>query len=164
MSYNRPPTPGTALKQIPSLIPPGSVLQILDANISSTTELGVVQVGSGLQITPQGVLSVTGSGYDCCFMKVYLTSKDYTATEDDCYIGAIEHYKDDKDDDSKKDSITITLPKAITGKMYTVKNQDKGNVKVQGTDGQKIDTSTSKTLGSQSSITVVFDGTRWNTI
>jgi hypothetical protein len=161
MSYNRPPTPGIALKQIPALIPAGSVLQVLDSNISSTTELGVVQVGSGLQITPQGVLSTTGGDHDCCFIKVHLTSKNYTATDDDCYIGVIEQ---DKDDDSKEDSITITLPKGITGKVYTVKNQDNGNVKVQGSAGQKIDTSASKTLGSQASITVVFDETRWNVI
>ena len=161
MSYNRPPTPGIALKQIPALIPAGSVLQVLDSNISSTTELGVVQVGSGLQITPQGVLSVTSSDHDCCFMKVHLTSKNYTATDDDCYIGVIGQ---DKDDDSKENSITITLPKGITGKVYTVKNQDNGNVKVQRSASQKIDTSNSETLGTNKSISIVFDGTRWNVI
>lgn len=152
MSYNRPPRPGIALKQIPALIPAGSVLQVLDSNISSTTELGVVQVGSGLQITPQGVLSVTDSNHGCCFMKVYLTSKNYTASDEDCYIGVIG-----QDNDSKEDSITITLPKGITSKVYTVKNQHNGNVKVQGTSAQQIDTSSSKTLGSQASITVVLD-------
>ena len=148
MSYNRPPVPGVALKQNPTTVPAGSVLQVLDSNISSTTELGVVQVGSGLSITPEGVLSATNNS----LINVKLTNTDYTANTNDYYIGA-----------TKKD-IKITLPLGVIGKVYVVKNQINGNIEVKGSAGQKLDTFSDKNLGSESSITVVFDGTRWNII
>jgi hypothetical protein len=172
MSYSRPPTTvkaGRALTQSPATTNPPGVLPVtLDTDIATTSKLGVVQVGSGLAITALGVLSATGGGnHNCCYMKVYLTSRDYTATDDDCYIGAVG---DDREDNKLINvvepvrNIEITLPKGIIGKVYTVKNQNTGNIKVQGTDKQQIDTSEFKTLGSQASITVVFDGTRWNII
>jgi hypothetical protein len=124
---------------------------MLHSDIATTTNLGVVQIGSGLSITPLGVLSATGGG-DCCSVKVKLTNTDYTATDNDCYIGA-----------TKKD-IDITLPLGVIGKLYYIKNQVSGNIKVKASGGQKIDSSSDKILGSESSIIVVFDGTRWNTI
>ena len=136
----------------PSIVAPAGVIPVtLDADIATTSRLGVVQVGSGLSITPSGVLSAIGSS-GCCSLNVHLTSKDYTATKDDCYIGATDN------------DIDITLPLGVTGKVYIVKNQNGGNIKVKATGGQKIDTSSFKTLGSESSLTVVFDGTRWNVI
>jgi hypothetical protein len=156
MAYNRQPQTvlaGMALKQNPPptlLQPAGIVTVTLDADMATTTSPGVVQVGSGLSITPLGVLSATGSSSD--LLNVKLTSTDYTATAIDYYIGA-----------TKKD-IEITLPLGITGKVYIVKNQVSGNIKVKASGSQKIDTSSDKTLGSEASIIVVFDGTRWNTI
>jgi hypothetical protein len=127
----------------------------LDADIASTTSLGVVQVGSGLSITPGGILSATG-GDSGCFVNVTLTSTNYTATMDDCYIGA----NNSKDDDDNK--ITITLPLGDNGKLYYIKNQGTGSIKVQGTSGQTIDGSSSKTLGTNGSFIVVFASNRWN--
>ncbi len=157
MAYSRQPqvviANGGALKQTPSVssqLPPGIVPVELEALISSTTNLGVVQVGSGLSITPAGVLSATNSGSD--FINVKLTDTDYTATATDYYIGA-----------TKKD-IEITLPLGQLGKVYVVKNQVSGNIKVKTSGSQKIDTSSDKTLGTDVSVIVVFDGTRWNVI
>lgn len=157
MAYSRQPqvviANGGALKQTPSassIQPPGIIPVELEALISSTTNLGVVQVGSGLSITPSGILSATGSSSS--FINVTLTSTDYTATATDYYIGA-----------TKKD-IDITLPLGIVGKVYVIKNQISGNIEVKGSAGQKIDTSSNKTLGTEASIIVVFDGTRWNVI
>jgi hypothetical protein len=152
MAYSRPPVqPGRALKRTPAL-PVESTAGVfdfaLDVDVATTTSLGVVQVGSGLAITPEGVLSATNSGSS--LINVKLTNIDYTATATDYYIGA-----------TKKD-IDITLPPGITGKVYVIKNQVSGNIKVKASSGQKIDTSSDKTLGSESSIIVVFDGTRWN--
>jgi len=68
MAYNRQPQTvlaGTALKQNPppSIVQPAGIIPVtLDADIATTTDLGVVQVGSGLSITPSGVLSATGGG------------------------------------------------------------------------------------------------------
>lgn len=183
MAYNRLPQTvlaGTALKQNPppTIIQPAGIVPVtLDADIATTTSLGVVQVGSGLAITPGGVLSATGSGgHGCCSINVYLTSRDYTATDEDCYIGATGHHREDDDLISVVNNVVsvipivpvhnieITLPLGIKGKVYIVKNQDGGNIKVKASGGQKIDTSSFKTLGSEDSVTVVFDGSRWNVI
>lgn len=157
MAYSRQPqvviANGGALKQTPlvsSQLPPGIVPVELEALIATTTNLGVVQVGSGLSITPSGILSATGGSSS--FINVTLTNVDYTATAGDYYIGAT------------KKEIDITLPLGIVGKVYVVKNQVSGNIKVKCSGGQKIDTLSDKTLGSESSIIVVFDGSRWNTI
>jgi hypothetical protein len=156
MAYNRQPQTvlaGKALIQnpAPNVIQPAGIIPVtIECEEATTTSLGVVQVGSGLSITPSGILSVNGGSSS--FINVTLTSTNYTATADDYYIGA-----------TKKD-IDITLPLGITGKVYIIKNQINGSIKVKASGGQKIDTSSDKTLGSESSIIVVFDGTRWNTI
>lgn len=157
MAYSRQPqvviANGGALKQTPSASsnhPPGIVPVELEAEISTTNSLGVVQVGSGLSITPSGILSATGGSSS--FINVTLTSTDYTATASDYYIGAT------------KKEIDITLPLGIMGKVYIIKNQVSGNIKVKASGSQKIDTSSDKTLGTESSIIVVFDNTRWNII
>ena len=155
MAYNRQPQTvlaGTALKQNPppTVIQPAGIIPVtLNSDIATTTSLGVVQVGNGLSITPSGILSATGGS---SFINVKLTSVDYTATADDYYIGA-----------TKKD-VDITLPIGIVGRVYIIKNQASGNLKVKASGGQKIDTASDKTLGSEASIIIVFDGTRWNTI
>ncbi len=155
MAYNRQPQTvlaGTAIKQspLPGTTSPGGIIPVtLDVDIATTTSLGVVQVGSGLSITPSGILSATGSSG---LINVKLTSVDYTALATDYYIGA-----------TKKD-ICITLPLGIVGKVYVIKNQVSGDIEVKGTSGQKIDTSSDKTLGTNNSMVVVFDGTRWNVI
>lgn len=154
MTYLRLPNsklPGRALSQTPAANGDAGILPLtLDADIATTTGLGVVQVGSGLSITPSGVLSATGGSSS--FINVTLTNVDYTATASDYYIGAT------------KKEIDITLPLGITGKVYVIKNQATGNIKVKCSGGQTLDTSSSKTLGSESSIIVVFDGSRWNVI
>ena len=156
MAYNRQPQTvlaGKALKQNPdqNIVQPAGIIPVtLECEEATTTSLGVVQVGSGLSITPSGILSANGGSSS--FINVTLTSTNYTATADDYYIGA-----------TKKD-IDITLPLGITGKVYIIKNQVNGSIKVKASGGQKIDTSSDKTLGSEDSIIVVFDGTRWNTI
>ena len=153
MAYSRPPVqPGRALQRSPS-VPIESTAGVLDfaldADIATTTSLGVVQVGSGLAITPAGVLSATNTG-SSNFVTVTLTSVNYTITATDSYVGATNN------------NITITLPVGILGRVYYVKNQSGGNIKVQGTGGETIDGAAFQTLGSNSGFMVVFDGSRWN--
>lgn len=156
MAYNRQPQTvlaGTGLTQNPppSIVAPAGVIPvILDADIATTSGLGVVQVGSGLSITPSGVLSAIGSGSD--LISVVLVNANYTALATDYYIGVTSNNK------------TITLPAGVVGKVYVIKMQVSGNITVQGTSGQKIDSATSISLGTNDSIVVVFDGTRWNVI
>lgn len=151
MAYSRPVLPGVGLRQRPVATTPaqtGIQQTTLDVDVATTSSLGVVQIGSGLSITPSGILSTVNSG----FINVTLTSTNYIVTASDYYIGAI-----------KKD-IEITLPLGIVGKVYIVKNQINGNIEVNTSGGQQIDNALDKTLGSGSSIIVVFDGTRWNVI
>lgn len=154
MAYSRMPQvvlAGSALKQIPHervTTPPGIVPVILDSNIASTSELGVVQIGSGLSITSSGVLSATNTGSN--FVNVTLTSVSYSITASDYYVGAINN------------NITISLPAGLLGRVYYVKNRSGGNIKVQGTGGETIDGSLFQTLGSNAGFIVVFDGSRWN--
>ena len=160
MAYNRQPQvtlAGLGLKQNPPpniTQPPGVIPVTLDAEIATTTSLGVVQVGSGLSITPEGILSATGGGGDTGYIDVYLTASDYTATNDDYYVGIIGA------------PTIVTLPPGTLGKVFIIKNQLQGggSVKVIGSNGQRLDTSISRSLGSEASIMVVFDGTRWNII
>jgi hypothetical protein len=154
MAYVRQPNvifAGKGLTQNPPvnvITPPGIVPVTIECEEATTTSLGVIQVGSGLSITPAGVLSALGGSN---LISVKLTNINYTALTTDYYIGA-----------TKKD-IIITLPLGVTGKVYIVKNQIEGNIKVKGTS-QNLDTSGDKTLGTEQSIFVVFDGSRWNII
>lgn len=156
MAYSRQPNvtiAGRGLTQNPPPLPvaPAGIISVgYDANIATTAQLGVVQVGAGLAITPAGVLSATGGGSS--LINVYLTSTNYTATASDYYIGATQG------------GITITLPAGVTGKVYIVKNQaSSGNITVKGT-GQNLDQSGDKVLGGNASLIAVFDGTRWNLV
>ena len=156
MAYLRPPNAvltGTGLKQTPppsTTTPPGIVPVVLEAEIATTSSLGVVQVGSGLSITPSGILSATGGGSG--LLNVTLVSTDYTVLATDDYIGTTQK------------NITVTLPLGITGKVYIIKNKANGNIMVNTTGGETIDTSPSKSVGSESSLYVIFDGIRWNII
>ena len=155
MAYTRQPNvviAGNGLKQNPpatTVTPPGIVPVTLDADIATTTSLGVIQVGAGLSITPAGVLSATGGSSGS--INVKLTSVNYTATASDYYIGATNN------------NITITFPLGTVGKVYVVKNQSEGTITVKGT-GQNLDKSGDKNLGAEASLIAVFDGTRWNLV
>lgn len=86
------------------------------------------------------------------FINVTLTSINYIVAISDYYVGVI-----------KKD-ITITLPLGIVGKVYIIKNQSDGNIKINTSHKQHIDNVMNKTVSSNLSVIVVFDGTRWNVI
>lgn len=95
MTYIRPPNTvlaGQALKQSPppSPLAPAGVLPVtLDAEIATTSSLGVVQIGSGLSVTPNGVLSAVGGGGHHNCVTTYVNA-DYTVQSDDYYIGVIK--------------------------------------------------------------------------
>jgi hypothetical protein len=157
MSYSRLPNTvqaGRGLSQTPastSTNPPGIVEVMLDTDIATTTTLGVVQVGSGLSITASGVLSAN-SGNNNTIYPVKLTGVNYTATANDYYIGATDS------------GITITLPKGVLGKSYSIKNQDNGVITVKATNPEKIDNISSQGLATNKAIIVIFDGTQWEII
>ena len=154
MSYSRLPATtraGVGMTQTPTTTNINNSLSpvTLNSDISTTGSLGVVQVGSGLSITQQGVLSATTSS---SLFAVKIITANYTATDNDYYIGAI-----------KKD-ITVTLPLGVTGKVYVVKNEENGEITVTGSAGQKIDGSVSEKLSTNKSLMIIFTGTEWQSI
>jgi hypothetical protein len=94
MSYFRAPTAvraGRALKQsVPPdpLSPAGNVDFEIDADIATTTDLGVVKIGTGLTISSDGTLSANGGGNHNC-VTTYVNA-NYTVQSDDYYIGVIK--------------------------------------------------------------------------
>jgi hypothetical protein len=65
MSYTRPPAStlaGRALKQTPAPSTQAIIPVVLDADIASTTQLGVVKVGSGISVAIDGTISASGGG------------------------------------------------------------------------------------------------------
>lgn len=153
MSYSRPSVqPGRGLTRTPAL-PDSSAVGVFDytieSDIASPTSLGIVQVGSGLSITTAGILSTTGNN---SLINVSLVAQDYAATLDNYYIGATQS------------GITITLPAGVAGKVFIVKNQVNGSIKVQGSNGESLDFAAFKTLGADASLIAVFDGVRWNLV
>jgi hypothetical protein len=64
MAYTRPPNSivaGVGLAQTPasnSLSPSGISLVTLNANIATTSSLGIVQVGGNIKVTPGGIISI----------------------------------------------------------------------------------------------------------
>jgi hypothetical protein len=90
MAYLRPPNTilaGTALTQDPSPLPTdpsGAIAVQLSAQISSTQQLGVVQIGDGLSITEDGILSADAQGCNCWARNI---DSDYEVQATDYYIG-----------------------------------------------------------------------------
>ena len=153
MSYSRPVIAGRAITQAPTATIPeknGSLQTTLDSDIATYTSLGVVQIGSGINVDANGVISV--SNQQSGFVAVKLVDVNYTALQKDYYIGATEK------------NIRITLPLGLVGKIFVVKNQSNGTVRVEGTLGETLDGALFKTLGTEASLMAVFDGSRWNLI
>ena len=83
------------------------------------------------------------------FLNIIYPAVNYAVTATDQYIGATAS------------GITITLPTGILGRFYQIKNHSSGNILLQGTAGQLIEGTVTKTLNATAGITVVFDGTIW---
>jgi hypothetical protein len=163
MAYNRPPQvvlAGIALKQSPPptvVQPAGIVPVILDADIATKTSLGVVQVGNGIDVTPEGVISVSSPASGC---NTILVGEDYECESDDCYIGV-----------NSVGPVTISLPVDISdGHQIVIKAEmgaPIGNRKVTlvTLDGSLIDDSPSFVLTvPYESVHVIRRGFAWHII
>ncbi len=156
MSYSRTPTAvkaGRALTQSVNAnpaVPAGNLSFQIDSDIATPISLGVVMIGDGLAVDSEGVVSVNGGSN--CSRSVTLVDDDYNIKSKDCYVGATAN------------DIKLKLPNGVVGQVYIIKNQANGNIKVETSNSQKIDSATSVTLGTNNSLTVIFDGSRWNVI
>jgi len=103
---------------------------------------------------PQGSRGPQGPKGDDCDDKynVKITAVNYTATATDYFVCTTDNDAD------------ITLPVGVAGKVYVIKNRSFGSIKVNTSGGQNIDGASSKTLGTNVSLMVIFDGTHWDII
>lgn len=159
MTYHNPPRTtlaGRAISQTPEPNSDAGVNQVVyDADIATTTSLGVVQVGSGLSITPEGILSANGSGGNSC--ATTYVNKDYTVQPGDYYIGVVKGSEDD---------IAIILPLATTEcRILIVKDQrgKKGDkIKIIAQAGNTLDGGSSEELQQPyESVTLLGQGSAW---
>ncbi len=163
MAYNRPPQvtlAGRGLKQSPEPAvtqPPGIVPVVIEADVATTTSLGVVQIGEGIDVTPDGVISVNGSSSGC---NTILVGEDYECESDDCYIGV-----------NSIGPVTISLPLGISNGHQIVIKAEMGSpmgnrkVTIRTLDGSKIDDSSTVTLSTPySSLHFIYRGKNWHII
>ncbi len=163
MAYNRPPQvviAGVALKQTPSstvVQPAGIVPVVLDAAIATSTSLGVVQIGEGINVTPDGVISVNGSSSGC---NTILVGEDYECEADDCYIGV-----------DSIGPVTISLPVDISNGHQIVIKAEMGppmgnrKVTVKTLDGSLIDDAPTFVLSvPYESVHLIYRGFEWHII
>lgn len=166
MAYSRPPVqPGRGLKRSPAtpIETTAGVLDFkLDVDIATTSSIGVVQVGDGINVTPEGVISVDcdycgGSEQGC---NTILVGEDYESESSDCYIGV-----------DSLGPVSISLPVDISnGHQIVIKAEmdaPMGNrkVTVNTRDGSKIDDASSITLTvPYSSVCLIYRGKNWHII
>ena len=117
---------------------------------------GVTKIipGTNITISPgTGVGDVTINAAAEGILQTVGTAISYAALATDEYIGVTVN------------PTTVTLPTGVTGKTYIIKNEaGSGSTTVTGTGGQLLDTTASKTLGTQASISVVFRAGAWRII
>ena len=116
---------------------------------------GVTKIIAGTNITISpgtGVGNVTINAAAEGILQTVGTAVAYTALATDEYIGVTVN------------PTIVTLPTGVVGKTYIVKNETTGTTTVTGTLGQLLDSTLTKSLGAQASISVVFRAGAWRII
>ena len=119
----------------------------------NNTGVTSIIAGTNITISPgTGVGDVTISASSEGILQTVGTAVNYTALATDEYIGITTN------------PTTVTLPTGIVGKTYIIKNETTGTTTVTGTLGQLLDTTATKSLGANASISVVFRAGAWRII
>jgi hypothetical protein len=140
------PTAGTGIS-ITSLVSTGTATSFTVNNTGVTS----IVAGTNISInTSTGAVTITASSSP--LVQTTGTAVAYLATASDEYIGVTLN------------PTTVTLPTGVVGKTYIIKNETTGSTTVTGTLGQLLDSSLTKTLGANASITVVFRAGAWRLI
>jgi hypothetical protein len=109
--------------------------------------------GAGISID-QSTGNITISSYGADLINVYGTTTSYTATLSDEYIGV-----------SSAAAVTITLPTAVDGRVYVIKDefgQGSGKITIQPQVGEKIDNKTNYIISTPyQSVQVVYRANNW---
>jgi hypothetical protein len=139
---------------------------------TSKFDYGVVKIGNYINVDEDGVISspaiVSGAGVTVDYtdefitisatgadlINVYGTTTSYEATEDDEYIGVWS-----------ASAVTITLPTAVDGRVYTIKDEygkGGGKITIQPKTGTLIDNKNNYVISvPHQSINVVFRSGKW---
>ena len=119
---------------------------------------GVVSLiaGAGISLDAStGNITVSATGAD--IISVIGVTTNYTATEDDEYIGV-----------NSASATTITLPAGVDGRVYTIKDergQGSGKITIQPQLGELIDSKVNFVIGvPYQSVSVVFRAGQWRII
>jgi hypothetical protein len=121
--------------------------------INNTGVLSLI-AGSGISLTANtGTITVSSFGAD--LINVVGVTNNYTAAEDDEYIGV-----------DSGSNVTITLPLTVSqGRVYTVKDergQGSGKITIQPPAGTLIDKKSNYVIGvPNQSVSMVYRGTGW---
>jgi hypothetical protein len=117
----------------------------------NNTGVTSIIAGSNISISSStGAVTITASSSP--LIQTVGTAVAYTALATDEYIGVTVN------------PTTITLPTGVIGKTYIIKNETNGITTVTGTLGQLLDSSLTKSLNSNSSLTVVFRAGAWRIV
>lgn len=167
------PTAGTAIS-ITSLTSSGPAASFTINNTGVTsaiagTGISVSSATGAVTITNTGVLSLTaGSGisltattgnitissFGADLINVIGVTSNYTATSTDEYIGV-----------NSSQDVTITLPTAVDGRVYIIKDErgpGSGDIKIQPQSSEKIDNRSSYTIRiDYQSVQVVYRAGNW---
>lgn len=123
--------------------------------VSSTTEYGVVKVGTGIDVT-NGVISVSEGVIST--VVVNNAASPYSVTSTDYYIGVI----------GTGATITIDLPAGSDGRTLIVKAEggQSSDVDINPSGAETIDNHSLYTIlaATDGSVTLVFRGTNWNLV
>jgi hypothetical protein len=124
--------------------------------IASTTKYGVVKVGNGIDVTPEGVISVSEGVISTVL--VNNAASPYTVTSSDYYIGVA----------GTGAAILIDLPVGTDGRTIIVKSEagQTSNITIYPDGTETIEGGASYPLlaAADGSVTLVFRGTNWNAI
>lgn len=135
-----------------------SILSLIDdgPNTSFTIKnTGVLSLTAGPGISLDSATgNITISSYGADLINVYGTTTNYTATLSDEYIGV-----------SSVTNVTITLPAAVDGRVYIIKDeygQGSGKITIQPQPGEKIDNKTNYIISTPyQSVQVVYRSNNW---
>lgn len=148
--------------------PPGSPgISVVNAEVKENPGDLIITLSDGTEINAgnvigpqgdQGPKGDQGPPGSCSDLKTVLVSENYTASEEDCYIGV-----------NSKNPVTIKLTSTQDGKMYIIKSEMSapvGNRKVTITGGiSYIDGNPSVVLQEPyESITLLYRGNSWHVI
>lgn len=123
---------------------------------ASTTNYGVVKIGSGINVT-NGVISVIPNS-QVNTIEVTDADSPYTPTTTDYYIGV----------NGAGGGVTINLPVGTAGRLLVIKSEagQTSNITITPNGAETIENAATYSVlaATDGSVTLIFRGTNWNVV